>query len=136
MRITHVAVEGCGRFGSPSRIENFAPGVNILAAHNEAGKSTIFKAIRTCLFERHSAGSKDIQDLATDGLTLPVSISVGFEHQGEPYEIRKSFLRSKSAASTAIGADSPSGPASNGLIRSRPRPIRITWPPADRTTAE
>ena len=98
MKLTHVSVEGCGRFGTLTRVENFGAGVNILSARNEAGKSTLFRAIRTCLFERHSSTKEEIQALATEGLSLPVTISVGFEKDGEPYEIRKTFLRSKSAS--------------------------------------
>jgi uncharacterized protein YhaN len=54
MKLTGVSVEGCGKFGTLTRIEGLGPGVNILSARNEAGKSTLFRAIRTCLFERHS----------------------------------------------------------------------------------
>lgn len=98
MKLLHVSVEGCGRFGTPARIEGFGPGVNILSARNEAGKSTLFRAIRTCMFERHSSTGKDIASLATDGLSLPISITVGFEHDGKRYEISKSFLKSRSAS--------------------------------------
>lgn len=105
MKLMHVSVEGCGRFGTPARIEGFAPGVNILSARNEAGKSTLFRAIRTCLFERHSSTAKDIAGLATDGLSLPVSIRVGFEHGGKHYEIAKSFLKGKAASLTRDGVE-------------------------------
>ena len=64
MKLTHVAVEGCGRFAGPARIEGLGPGVNILSASNEAGKSTLFRAIRTCLFERHSSVKEEIAALA------------------------------------------------------------------------
>lgn len=103
MKLLHVAVEGCGRFGTPARIEGFGPGVNILSAGNEAGKSTLFRAIRTCLFERHSGTSKEIAALATEGLSLPVTITVGFEQAGKTYEITKSFLKSKSASLSCDG---------------------------------
>ena len=105
MKLLHVSVEGCGRFGTPARIEGFAPGVNILSARNEAGKSTLFRAIRTCLFERHSSTAKDIAGLATDGLSLPVSIRVGFEHGGKHYEIAKSFLKGKAASLLRDGVE-------------------------------
>ncbi|MEI7598360.1 MAG: AAA family ATPase [Aestuariivirga sp.] len=105
MKLLHVSVEGCGRFGTPARIEGFGAGVNILSARNEAGKSTLFRAIRTCLFERHSSTAKDIAGLATDGLSLPVSIKVGFEHDGKRYEIAKSFLKSKAASLTRDGVE-------------------------------
>lgn len=103
MKLLHVSVEGCGRFGTPARIEGLGPGVNILSAGNEAGKSTLFRAIRTCLFERHSGTSKDIAALATEGLSLPITITVGFEQDGKTYEITKSFLKSKSASLSCNG---------------------------------
>jgi DNA repair exonuclease SbcCD ATPase subunit len=105
MKLTHVAVEGCGRFARPARIEGLGPGVNILSASNEAGKSTLFRAIRTCLFERHSSTKDDIAALATDGLSLPLIITVGFETGGKTYEIRKSFLRSRSASLICNGVE-------------------------------
>ena len=105
MKLLHVAVEGCGRFGTPARIEGLGPGVNILSARNEAGKSTLFRAIRTCLFERHSGTSREIAALATEGLSLPVTITVGFEQDGKAYEITKSFLKSKSASMKCGGVE-------------------------------
>jgi hypothetical protein len=105
MKLLSVSVEGCGRFGTPARIEGFGPGVNILSARNEAGKSTLFRAIRTCLFERHSSTAREIAGLATDGLSLPVSITVAFEHDGKRYEIAKSFLKGKSASLLRDGVE-------------------------------
>ena len=105
MKLTHVAVEGCGRFAGPARIEGLGPGVNILSASNEAGKSTLFRAIRTCLFERHSSVKDEIAQLATEGVTLPLSITVGFETGGKHYDIRKSFIRSKSASLICDGVE-------------------------------
>jgi hypothetical protein len=105
MKLLSVSVEGCGRFGTPARIEGFGPGVNILSARNEAGKSTLFRAIRTCLFERHSSTAREVAGLATDGLSLPVSITVAFEHDGKRYEIAKSFLKGKSASLVRDGVE-------------------------------
>ena len=105
MKLTHVAVEGVGRFGPPSRLEGMGPGVNILSAHNEAGKSTLFRAIRTCLFERHNTQRDEVKQLATEGLSLPVKVTIGFEHLGNSYELAKSFLRSPSARLTRNGIE-------------------------------
>ena len=97
MRIRGIFVEGVGMFATPTRIEGFEPGVNILSAGNEAGKSTIFKAIRACLFERHNTNNRDVAALATEGLSLPVTVSLDFEHDGGQYELTKSFLKSPKA---------------------------------------
>ena len=97
MKILGVEVEGVGMFASPTRIEGLGPGVNILSAQNEAGKSTIFKAIRACLFERHNTRNQDVLALATTGRSLPVTVTLDFEHDGERYKLTKSFLKSPKA---------------------------------------
>ena len=84
-------------FAIPTRIEGLGPGVNILSAGNEAGKSTIFKAIRACLFERHNTKNREVAALATEGRSLPVTVSLDFEHDGGRYELTKSFLKSPKA---------------------------------------
>ncbi len=98
MRITGIAVEGVGKFGTLTRVEGLGSGVNILAAGNEAGKSTLFKAVRACLFERHNTKNELVRNLATDGLSLPVTVTLGFEHGGDAYTITKSFLKSPTAS--------------------------------------
>ena len=52
MKITSVTLDGVGKFGTRTEIAGLGAGVNILAAGNEAGKSTMFRAVRACLFER------------------------------------------------------------------------------------
>ena len=54
MRLTRIEVEGVGRFASRTVVEGLGPGVNVLADDNEAGKSTIFRAVRTCRRSRVS----------------------------------------------------------------------------------
>jgi DNA repair exonuclease SbcCD ATPase subunit len=68
-----------------THIRGLGPGVNILTAGNEAGKSTLFKAVRACLFERHNTKNESFRNLATDGLSLPITVTLGFEHDGEAW---------------------------------------------------
>lgn len=98
MKITSVIVEGVGKFGTLPHIRGLGPGVNILTAGNEAGKSTLFKAVRACLFERHNTKNESFRNLATDGLSLPITVTLGFEHDGEAYTLRKSFVKSPAAS--------------------------------------
>lgn len=105
MRLTHIAIEGVGKFGTPARVEGLGPGINVLAAGNEAGKSTLFRAIRTCLFERHGTRSSEVLGLATEGLSLPLTISIGFMHSGKQYELSKSLIRSASASLRRDGVE-------------------------------
>ncbi len=105
MKLLHVAIEGVGRFGTPAKLEGLGPGVNILSAQNEAGKSTMFRAIRTCLFERHNTTRDEVKQLATEGLSLPVKVTISFEHKGDTYDLTKSFLRGPSARLTRNGVE-------------------------------
>ena len=103
MLITSLSVEGIGRFANTARVDGFGLGVNVLAAGNEVGKSTLFKAIRTCLFCRHDSKTQEIRDLGSDDSQLPATVQVAFEHGGKRYVISKSFLRSPSAVLTENG---------------------------------
>jgi hypothetical protein len=105
MLIQALSVEGIGRFASAARVEGFGAGVNVLAAGNEIGKSTLFRAIRTCLFSRHDSKAQEIKDLATEDSQLPATIALTFGHDGHTYVIRKSFLRSPGATLTRDGRD-------------------------------
>ena len=82
MLITALSVEGIGPFASAARVDGFSAGVNVLAASNEIGKSTLFKAIRICLFCRHDSKTQEIRDIASDDCQLPMTIQLAFEHGG------------------------------------------------------
>jgi chromosome segregation ATPase len=97
MFIRSLGVEGIGRFAQAANVDGFHQGVNVLAAGNEVGKSTLFKAIRTCLFCRHDSKTQEIRDLASEGSQLPATVQLSFDQNDQPYVIRKSFLRSPSA---------------------------------------
>lgn len=56
MQIKQLKLEGVGKFDKLSEFE-FKPGLNLVSGENEAGKSTIMKAIETALF-----GFKPIKD--------------------------------------------------------------------------
>jgi len=98
VKITSVIVEGVGKFGSRSEIAGLGSGVNILAAGNEAGKSTLFRAVRACLFERHNTKNEIVRNLTTDGMSLPITVTVGFEHGEQAYTVTKSFMQSPAAS--------------------------------------
>jgi DNA repair exonuclease SbcCD ATPase subunit len=105
MLIQALGVEGIGRFAGAAQVEGFGPGVNVLAAGNEVGKSTLFRSIRTCLFSRHDSKAQDVKDLATEDSQLPATIALTFGHDGHTYVIRKSFLRSPGATLTRDGRE-------------------------------
>lgn len=105
MKITSLIVEGAGRFGAPVSVQGLGEGVNILSAGNEAGKSTLFRALRACVFERHTTSNKSVARLCTEGMTLPLSVTLGFDHKGDAYTIQKCFIRSASASLRKNGVE-------------------------------
>ncbi len=75
---------------------NFTPGINAIRAPNEAGKTTLLRAIGYCFF-----GSKALTESLEDTVTygLPVSklkAELDYCHDGVTYNLR----RSKSGAFT------------------------------------
>jgi len=98
MIITGITVEGVGKFRTAASVRGLGAGVNVLAAGNEAGKSTVFRAVRTCLFKRHNSNDQDIRNLAYAEAQLPCYVALAFDHAGRSYEIRKSFVRGASAS--------------------------------------
>ncbi|WGD53188.1 AAA family ATPase [Bradyrhizobium sp. CB1650] len=105
MLINALSVEGIGRFAGVARVDGFGAGVNVLAAGNEVGKSTLFKAIRACLFLRHDSKTQELRDLGSDDSQLPATVELDFDHEGRRYVIRKSFLRSPFAVLTEDGRE-------------------------------
>ena len=105
MKITSIVVDGVGKFSSRTEVAGLGSGVNILAAGNEEGKSTVFRAVRACLLERHSSKNETIKELVTEGLSLPVSVTLGFELGPHNYTISKSFWKSPSASLLKDGVE-------------------------------
>jgi len=116
MKLTRIAVEGVGRFATRTVVEGLGPGLNVLAADNEAGKSTLFRAVRTCLFSRHTSKDGSIRELATMNRELAVRITVGFEADGAAWEIAKSFVRTPRAALTRNGQPFAEGEAADEKV--------------------
>jgi DNA repair exonuclease SbcCD ATPase subunit len=105
MLIKGLMVEGVGCFALAVHVDGFSEGVNVLAAGNEAGKSTLFRAVRACLFSRHDSKGQDIRDLGSDDSQLPATVQLTFLHNGHTYVIKKCFLRSPSASLTEDGRE-------------------------------
>jgi hypothetical protein len=105
VRITGLSVAGVGRFSGGVRVAGFGDGVNVLAAENEAGKSTLFRAVRACLFERHTSTNQTVRSLASEGSGLPAAVTLDFSHGGADYRLAKNFLRSASASLARGGVE-------------------------------
>ena len=83
-----------GRFRDTVRLGPFAPGLNVLAAPNESGKSTAIRAAARALFDRHTTKGDDIKSLQPAGTELAPRIAVEFETRAGRFRIEKTFLLS------------------------------------------
>ncbi len=82
-----------GRFRTPVRLGPFAPGLNVISAPNEAGKSTLLRAAARGLFDRHTTKSDEIKALQPAGTDLAPFVAVEFETAAGRFRIEKTFLQ-------------------------------------------
>ena len=108
LRLTHLKVEQLRRFRQPFELAQLKPGLNLFTAPNEAGKSTLVRAIRAAFFERYR--SKSVDDLRPwgDSGATP-SVEIGFELDGQAGLLSKSFLGNKARCDLRIGGQTWTG---------------------------
>lgn len=94
MKLESVRVEQFRQFKKPFILSGLSDGVNVISGPNEAGKSTLVRAIRAAFFERHR--SKSAEDLRPwgDSSAAP-AIQLAFHHNGQNWQLSKSFLQRK-----------------------------------------
>lgn len=96
MILTDIQIEAIRRFTSPIRVEGLGQGLNILAAPNEAGKSTVLMALRAALTLRYSSKAQPVKDLFPYGGGSP-HVGVAFEWNGRSCWLEKKFGNGKLA---------------------------------------
>lgn len=92
MKLSRLRVAELRRFRAPFELAEIQPGLNIFTAANEAGKSTLVRAIRAAFFERHKSSSVDDLRPYDDSAAAP-EVEVDFEIAGTPYRLAKRFLK-------------------------------------------
>jgi exonuclease SbcC len=94
MIIETVQLRHVGPFRGTAAVGPLAGGLNVLAAYNEEGKSTLVKALARALFDRHTCRSGEIELLRPIGTSLAPLVHVEFQLRGQRYRIEKTFLDS------------------------------------------
>jgi len=94
MKLKRLRIENFKRFRAPVELSNFADGLNLFVAPNEAGKSTVAEAIRAAFFERHKSSSVSGLRPWSDSSATP-SVEIEFELGGKPARLSKAFLGKK-----------------------------------------
>jgi chromosome segregation ATPase len=94
MKLESVRVEQFKQFKKPFLLSGLSSGINVISGPNEAGKSTLVRAIRAAFFERHR--SKSAEDLRPwgDSSSAP-AIELVFQHNDKNWRLSKSFLQRK-----------------------------------------
>lgn len=94
MKLLRIKVEQLRQFRQPFELSGLMPGLNLFTGPNEAGKSTVVRAIRAAFLDRHRSSS--VSDLLPwgDAAGAP-TVELDFELGGQLLSLRKSFLGRK-----------------------------------------
>ncbi|RYH39124.1 MAG: GTP-binding protein, partial [Alcaligenaceae bacterium] len=94
MRLHRLKIEQLRQFRQSFELSSLEPGLNLFAGPNEAGKSTLVRAIRAAFFERHRSTSMD--DLLPWGEpSAAPTVELDFSLGSVDYRLRKSFMNRK-----------------------------------------
>ena len=101
MRLIALRAAAFRRFIDGICVEDFAPGVNLLAGPNEAGKSTLFQALEAAFLLKHGATGAALDSMKPRSGGEPL-VEADFETGGRRWRIRKQFGRGKAAILTDL----------------------------------
>lgn len=102
MRLRAIRVQDVGHFAAPVALEGLTGELDVLAASNEAGKSTLFRALEAVFYERYTGLNTRLQALHPYGGGSPL-IETDFTAQGELWRLTKQFGRGKFASLQGLG---------------------------------
>ena len=88
MKLRTIRLENIRRFVDPVEIGGIGDGLNVLAAPNEYGKSTVFDALHAVFFKQRNSWDKEVRSLKPHAGGDP-SVAVEIELAGVTYRIRK-----------------------------------------------
>ncbi len=101
MKLRALRVRNVGPFGEQGcALEDLSDGLNVIREHNEAGKSTLFTALQTVLFEKHSSGKSAVKEFRHDRGAGAPFIELDLDVDGRTYRISKQYLSAPSAVVT------------------------------------
>ena len=91
MKLLELEIRDFKRFNREPKVLRFDPRAQVLFGANEAGKSTIFEAIRRVLFDKARTGAKWVEHLVPYGTKASPQVRLDFEHRGRTLRIAKEF---------------------------------------------
>ncbi|MGD9804793.1 MAG: AAA family ATPase [Hyphomicrobiaceae bacterium] len=96
MKVRAIRVAEFARFSEPVALEGLTGGLDLVLGPNEAGKSTLFKALHLALFEKHSSRKAELSSIQPYGGGAPL-VEVEFKAANETWRLKKRFLSERSA---------------------------------------
>ena len=94
MNLEGIELRNTGPFAAAAGIGPFTDGLNVLAAANEAGKTSFLMGAARALFDRHTVTGEAIERLQPVGTSLAPEISVVFLTTEGRFKVHKRFLNS------------------------------------------
>lgn len=91
MKIRHIEIQNFRRFREPVIVSDIGDGLTVLAGENEAGKSTLLRALQAALFDRHSIGKSVAKTFLPFQSEVQPQVTLEFECGGASYRLRKGF---------------------------------------------
>ncbi|RYF34206.1 MAG: GTP-binding protein, partial [Comamonadaceae bacterium] len=109
MKLQMIRLEGFKRFREAFTLSGLNPGINLIAAPNGRGKSTIAEAVRVAFLERHKTASlgESLAPWAQPGAT-PI-VQIVFERLGKVHRLQKAFGHKKSCSLVVEGGTTFTG---------------------------
>lgn len=92
MILHSIELQSVGPFAEKVHVGPLLPGLNILAAPNESGKTTALRAAARALFDKHTTKGDELKALQPAGTDLSPRVAVEFETRTGKFRIEKTFL--------------------------------------------
>ena len=126
MKIRRIEVQNFRRFREPVVVADLSDGLTVLAGDNEAGKSTLLRALQAAFFDRHSLGKSYARAFLPFESEVQPQVTIDFECGGASYRLRKGFYLKEFAelrvtSGSAVYADSEAEEKLQELLRFRRR---------------
>ena len=94
MRLRAIRLHNVRRFTAPVEIAGIGPGLNVLVAPNESGKSTVFDALHALFFKDRKAWDRELRSLVPHAGGEP-EVTVELDHAGQVFRVEKSWTRGR-----------------------------------------
>jgi DNA repair exonuclease SbcCD ATPase subunit len=99
MKLRALRVRNVGPFGDEGCVlDGLSDGLNVVRESNEAGKTTLYRALKLILFDAYNSKKQHIKSLRCDRSTGGLYVELDLEIDGKTYRLVKQYLKGEMAA--------------------------------------